>query len=132
MSVNRISNLRKEQGLSQAELADALCVHQTAVSQWESGKTTPSFALICDMSDFFNVSPTYLMGTSDIRGHFRMTDEEMEESGKAEAERLIEEKKRKRIVIEIFDTLDVEGQLKVLSFMRDLVKIPDYQKDSEK
>lgn len=68
MSVNRISSLRKERVLSQAELADILGVHQTAVSQWESGKTTPSFALTCDMLSFFNVSFAYLMGTSDVRG----------------------------------------------------------------
>ena len=39
--MNRIREVRKAKKLSQTELAEMLHVHQTAVSQWENGKTEP-------------------------------------------------------------------------------------------
>ena len=36
-----IRNLRKKSGLNQEEFARLFNVHQTAVSQWETGKTSP-------------------------------------------------------------------------------------------
>ena len=74
--MNRIEQLRKEAALSQTELAEKLHVHQTAVSQWEKGRTAPSFELICQMAELFDVDPVYLMGTSDIRGSWPRHDED--------------------------------------------------------
>ena len=39
--MNRIKQLRKEKGISQVKLAETLGVHQTAISQWETGRTNP-------------------------------------------------------------------------------------------
>lgn len=38
---NIIRTLRKQRGFSQRELAELCSVHQTAVSQWENGRTSP-------------------------------------------------------------------------------------------
>lgn len=38
---NIIRALRKQRGFSQRELAELCSVHQTAVSQWENGRTSP-------------------------------------------------------------------------------------------
>lgn len=54
-----IRTLRREKGLSQLELAEQLGINQSAVAQWENGKTTPSFkrlkklaeALECSVDD---------------------------------------------------------------------------------
>ena len=39
--MNIIKDLRKRAKLSQIELAELCGVHQTAVSQWEKGRTNP-------------------------------------------------------------------------------------------
>ncbi len=62
--MNRIKELRKKHGLSQQELADALHVHQTAVSQWENGKTAPDLDNLQQMAKLFGVSTDYILGQS--------------------------------------------------------------------
>lgn len=39
---DRIINLRRQLGLSQASLGELLGISNVAVSMWESGRTTPS------------------------------------------------------------------------------------------
>lgn len=60
--MNRIKELRKEKGLSQAELAKILFVNQTAVSQWERGATMPSPNMLNTLADYFHVTTDYLLG----------------------------------------------------------------------
>ena len=38
----KLQNLRKQKGLTQEELAEALCVSRTAISKWELGRGYPS------------------------------------------------------------------------------------------
>lgn len=77
--MNRILELRKEAQLSQKELAQKAGVNQTAVSQWETGKTEPNAEAAFQLCGFFDVSFDYLLGRSDIRGRFNMTKEEQDE-----------------------------------------------------
>lgn len=63
--MNRIQELRKKHGLSQQRLAQSLNVHQTAISQWETGRTTPDIEVATTMSQIFGVSLEYLLGISD-------------------------------------------------------------------
>ena len=42
--MNRIKELRKARKISQCKLAEMLNVHQTAISQWETGRTNPDIA----------------------------------------------------------------------------------------
>ena len=63
--MNRVKELRKENGFSQMKLAKALNVHQTAISQWETGRTSPDIEVAKDMAKLFNVSLEYLLGISD-------------------------------------------------------------------
>ena len=77
--MNRILQLRKQAGLSQKELAKKAGVNQTAVSQWETGKTEPGAEAAFCLCGVFDVSFEYLLGRSDIRGRFNMTAEEEQE-----------------------------------------------------
>ncbi len=58
-----IRDLRKKKGMSQKELADACCVHQTAVSQWEKGRTMPDLNSLKMLSEVLGVSVETLIGT---------------------------------------------------------------------
>lgn len=66
--MNIIRELRKQKGLSQNELA-ALCnVHQTAVSQWENGRTSPDNDSLRILAGVLGVSVGALIGGEDIGG----------------------------------------------------------------
>lgn len=58
----RLQELRKQKGLSQQQLADALKVSQAAINNWERGKREPSIAMIETVADYFSCSGSYLMG----------------------------------------------------------------------
>lgn len=60
-----LRELRKSRSLSQGDLAKALSVHQTAVSQWETGRTMPDIDTITQVAKYFNVSTDYLLGRDD-------------------------------------------------------------------
>ena len=56
-----ISKLRKEQGLTQKELADKLFVSDKAVSKWETGKGYPDVNSLMSLSSYFNVTVNELL-----------------------------------------------------------------------
>ena len=62
MNLNeKIINLRKEKGLSQEALAEALDVSRQSVSKWESGASLPDTDKIIAMSELFGVTTDYLL-----------------------------------------------------------------------
>lgn len=61
--MNRFRELRIAHGFkTQKELADALFVNQTAISQWERGATRPTAEMQMKLSKLYNVSIDYLLG----------------------------------------------------------------------
>lgn len=56
----RISDLRKEQGLSQSQLADALSVSRQAVSKWESDKSSPDTLKLIQLAELLNTEVEFL------------------------------------------------------------------------
>lgn len=62
---DKILNLRKEQGLSQEQLAEKLGVSRQSVSKWESGGALPDIDKVVAMSALFNVSTDYLLINSE-------------------------------------------------------------------
>jgi len=57
----KIQKLRKQQGLSQEELAEKIIVTRQTISKWELDQSTPDLAFITQLSDFFGVSADYLI-----------------------------------------------------------------------
>ncbi len=60
--MNNIKALRKGARLSQAELAQLCAVHQTAVSQWEQGRTNPDTETLIALSEIFHTSIGSILG----------------------------------------------------------------------
>ena len=52
----KLQELRKNRGLTQEELAEALFVSRTAISKWESGRGYPSIDSLKEISSYFSVS----------------------------------------------------------------------------
>ena len=59
---NNLKRLRKEANLSQAELSALLGVHQTAVSQWECGRTAPDVRSLKKLAALYSVTIETLLG----------------------------------------------------------------------
>ena len=62
----RIRALRKERGLTQEALAQALEVSRQAVTKWEDGSSLPSTANLFALSGFFGVPLAELTGTPEV------------------------------------------------------------------
>ena len=57
----KLYDLRKKQGLSQEQLAEALNVSRQSISTWEGNVTYPESDKLIALSDYFGVSLDYLM-----------------------------------------------------------------------
>lgn len=58
---NTIRDLRKQNGISQEQLAERLNVSRQSVSKWETGQSIPELDKISEMSVIFGVSTDYLI-----------------------------------------------------------------------
>lgn len=56
----RLYQLRKQKGLTQADVAEKLGISRQAVSRWEIGAAIPTLENIKILSELFDVSVEYL------------------------------------------------------------------------
>ena len=52
----KLQELRKNRGLTQEELGEALYVSRTAISKWESGRGYPSIDSLKEISNYFSIT----------------------------------------------------------------------------
>ena len=62
----RIKDLMKSEKLTQMQLAHALEVGQSSISDWLNAKSEPSVENLWTLADFFDVSVDYLIGRKEI------------------------------------------------------------------
>ena len=62
----KLQQLRREKGLTQQALADALFVSRTAVSKWESGRGYPEIGSLRAIAHFFGVTVDALLSSDEI------------------------------------------------------------------
>lgn len=63
----RLAALRKEKGVSQADLGTILGVTRWSVLNYEAGKNRPDYDGLIALADYFGVSLDYLTGRTDQR-----------------------------------------------------------------
>ena len=61
----RIKMLRKQNNMTQENLAEHLCVSYQAVSKWETGLSSPDLSLIPPLTKLFNISADELLGITE-------------------------------------------------------------------
>ena len=59
-----IAKLRKQNNMTQAEVAEALHISYQAVSKWERDESLPDITLLQSIAELFQVSVDKLLGTS--------------------------------------------------------------------
>lgn len=58
----RLREVRKSKKITQQELADRLGIKRNTYSDWENGKTEPTFEILVKLADLFDVSLDWLFG----------------------------------------------------------------------
>lgn len=104
--MNRIREIRKSKGISQQKLAEVLHVNQTAISQWETGKTSPNIDSAKAMADLFDVSMEYLL-----------SDDAAEEKNKKPAAESHELSELERELIRLLEQVPEERKAQVLAYI---------------
>ena len=68
--------LRKQAGLTQAELAKKLHMKQYAISDYELGRVEPTLQVVSNIADYFHVSVDFLLGRKrkNIYNEGKVTD----------------------------------------------------------
>ena len=64
---SRLLTLRKNNNLTQKDLADNLSINRSSISKYEKDILLPDCKLLKSLAVFFNVSADYILGISDIK-----------------------------------------------------------------
>lgn len=70
-----LAELRQDAGMTQQDLAVELNVAKSSISNYETGQRRAHTELICKAAEVFHVSTDYLLGRSDFRKAFSVTEE---------------------------------------------------------
>ena len=62
----KLLELRKQKGLTQEEVADALYVSRTAISKWESGRGYPNIDSLKAIAKFFDITIDQLLSGEEL------------------------------------------------------------------
>ena len=120
-----ITELRKEKGLTQKQLADALNVTDKAVSKWERGLSFPDISMLEPISELLGVSIMEILAGERQTGDGTLTCEEAQDLIQASVELSDEEirhkKERSRLIIIILivvTMLLISITLNIISLLR--------------
>ena len=61
----KLKELRKEKGITQKELSQAIGYAQSTISDWEKGNIEPTASAIIKICDYFDISADYLLGRKE-------------------------------------------------------------------
>lgn len=95
--MNRIKQLREENGLTQLQLAKKLNKTQQTISLYENGTNEPDLDGYIELSKIFHCSIEYIAGKSDIRNSEKQISEDFTFAYHKETEGLSEEEIKEAI-----------------------------------
>jgi len=84
---NKLYQLRKQNGLSQEELANRLNVSRQTVSKWEIGDSTPDIEKLIAISDLFDISLDELVMGKDAVNEKEWTERVLTSDNKKKAKK---------------------------------------------
>ncbi len=93
-----IASCRKEQGMTQAALAEKLGISDRAVSKWENGKSMPDSGIMLELSELLKINVNELLSGEKIMTE--VYDKKAEEN-MIEMKRQIEEQNRRMLMLEV-------------------------------
>ena len=116
-----ISSCRKEQGMTQAALAEKLGISDRAVSKWETGKSMPDSGIMLELCGILNINVNELLSGERI-----MTEvyDKRAEENLLEMRRQIEEKNRQLLRTEYLIVIPAVVLGLVLILVASFIEIP--------
>ena len=120
-----ITELRKEKGLTQKQLADALNVTDKAVSKWERGLSFPDISMLEPIAQTLDISIMEILAGEKSAEDETITREEAQQMIKESVELSDEEIRHKRersrliiIILVVITMLLISLTLNVISLMK--------------
>ena len=107
-----IAECRKNKNLTQAELAEKLCITDRAVSKWECGKSLPDSSIMLDLCEILGISINELLSGEVL---------EMKEYNKQADLNLLEMKKQKEEADKRLLTIEIVMMIVSIIFLFSLV-----------
>ena len=108
----KISQARREQGITQVELAAKMSVTRQTVSRWESGIAYPDIEKVVDLSNILHVSCDYLLRTEENLKRIDQADQ-ADQASTSSITRLLSNLEGKKIRIQFYDDeedMDIIGE----------------------
>ena len=123
MTFSEISKtLRKEKGLSQVQLAEALNISKACISMIEIGKNEPTANTLLKYADFFQCSTDYLLGREDDFGNITIKTEKPADLSDDELKIV----KQYRSLHAGYKAL-IENQIKFLAEQQEALEVPAFE-----
>lgn len=101
-----LKELRKENNLSQEQLAERLNVSSRSVSRWENGNTMPDISIIIELADYYDVDIRDLLNgerkSEKMNTELKETLEMVAEYTNAEKEKIMKELQTKVAASAVF------------------------------
>ena len=116
-----IASCRKEQGMTQAVLAEKLGISDRAVSKWETGKSMPDSGIMLELCDLLKINVNELLSGEKIMAE--SYDKRAEENLLA-MKRQIEEKNRQMLRMEYWIIIPAVLAGLVMVFVASFVAMP--------
>ena len=116
-----IASCRKEQGMTQAALAEKLGISDRAVSKWETGKSMPDSGIMLELCDFLKLNVNELLSGERIMAE--IYDKRAEENLLA-MKRELEEKNKQMLKAEYLVVIPAVLAGLVLVFVASFVTMP--------
>lgn len=116
-----ISSCRKEQGMTQAALAEKLGISDRAVSKWETGKSMPDSGIMLELCELLGINVNELLSGERI-----MTEvyDKRAEENLLEMRRQVEEKNRQLLRTEYLIVIPAVVLGLVLILVTSFIEIP--------
>ncbi|MBQ8301672.1 MAG: helix-turn-helix transcriptional regulator [Clostridia bacterium] len=70
----RLKKLRKENRLTQSEIAEKLNLSRTCIANWENGLRVPQYGQVLELSRIFGVPIDYFSGQSEHKYNINIPD----------------------------------------------------------
>ena len=77
---NNLTELRKEQKWTQAELAEKINYSDKSVSKWERGDALPDLKVLLQMAELFGVSLDYFVTENAVQRHLIKKPEKLDKN----------------------------------------------------
>lgn len=116
-----IASCRKEQGMTQVNLAEKLGITDRTVSKWENGKSMPDSGIMLELCELLkiNVNELLLGEKIDVDNYEERTEENLQQILNR-VERLLNENRTMKVVITIL--LIITAMLVTFEFGEDIGK----------